>query len=329
MESNLSENIKAVTPSVRFGHVTLTAAVAAFRHELNVEMMRLFRSLPESTHTDAMVFFMQHFRTPFFPEFDYFQNYHAPAWSIIHWLDQMRPEQGFLSPEDRRHARTAHAMALFLHPLDDHLNDGQLPATHLHLLLRSQAWRRMNAALERLAVGVTGGPAIFQGFLDDYYASIGSPPAIATLDGYCAHFRRQMATWMCVPILMAVKIVPEDGFREALQTAYGNFGVAWRLLDDLQDLETDLVSGSRSAVYFGLPAEIRQLWDQNPSSENRARYGNILDVVHRGGVFETIKARIGRGLTSAASKLDAIRLAGLADELRCLAEPFANGPATA
>ena len=329
MDGNLSENTKAVTSSAGFGHVTLTAAVAAFRHELNGEMMRLFRSLPESTHTDAMVFFMQHFRTPFFPEFDYFQNYHAPAWSIIHWLDRMYSEHGSLSPEDRRHARVAHAMALFLHPLDDHLNDGQLPATHLHLLLRSQAWRRMNAALEGLAMGVTGGPLILQGFLDDYYASIGSPPAIATLDGYCAHFRRQMATWMCVPVLMAVKIMPDDDFRAVLQTAYGSFGVAWRLLDDLQDLETDMTSGSRSAVYFGLPAEIRQLWDQNPLNENRARYDKILDAVHRGGVLETIRERIGRELTSAASTLDAIRLAGLADELRCLAGPFADEPATA
>jgi len=59
--------VPSACPSVRFGQVTLTQEAALFRHAMNREMMAFFRSLPPSTHTDAVVFCMQHFRTPFFP----------------------------------------------------------------------------------------------------------------------------------------------------------------------------------------------------------------------------------------------------------------------
>ena len=59
--------------------------------------------------------------------------------------------------DDDHNAKVAHAMALFPHPLDDHLNDGQLATSHLTLLLRSQAWALMTNALKRLADGVEEG----------------------------------------------------------------------------------------------------------------------------------------------------------------------------
>ena len=250
--------VPSAEPSVRFGQVTLTEEAALFRHAMNREMMAFFRSLPPSTHADAVVFCMQHFRTPFFPAFDYFRNYPSPAWSVIHWIERHDAGRLRQAPEEGGLARTAHAMALFLHPLDDHLNDGQLPATHLHLLLRSQAWLRMHAALEQLALGVPEGAALVRGFIDAYYASIGAPPAIPTLDDYGTHFRNQMATGLIVPVLMA-KMAAGDAFAAAIETAYGAFGIAWRLLDDLQDMAADMASGSHSAIYFCLPAALQEL----------------------------------------------------------------------
>jgi hypothetical protein len=312
-------------PSVRFGQVTLTEDVAFFRHAMNREMMAFFRSLPPSTHTDAVVFCMQHFRTPFFPAFDYFRNYPAPAWSVLHWIERHDAGRLPLAPEADCLARTAHAMALFLHPLDDHLNDGQLPATHLHLLLRSQAWFRMHTALERLAIDVPEGAALVRGFIDAYYASIGSPPAIPTLDGYGTHFRNQMATGLIVPVLMA-KMRSGDAFALAIETAYGAFGIAWRLLDDLQDMAVDMASGSHSAIYFCLPAAIQKQWDQPSRRDDRARHDAILTAVKNGGIVETITVKIRTELTQAASAMDAVQMTGLAEELRCLARPFTEVP---
>jgi len=295
---------------------------------MNAEIMAFFRSLPESTHAASVVLFMQHFRTPFFPKCDYFKNYYPPSWSILHWLERMGADHDVCLRAERRYALSAHAMALFLHPLDDHLNDGQLSATHLSLLLRSQAWLRMNTALERVAEGLGRGPEIIKGLIEDYYANIGTPPARSTLDGYCRHFRKQMATWMSVPVLMAMKMKFAGDFTEALQDAYGGFGIAWRLLDDLQDIDTDMKTGCHSAIYFCLPPEIRQIWDQSLQSADVSRSKIIQSAVYNGGVWETIKGRIYAELATAAATLDEIQMTGLAEELRCLAWPLQDRPAT-
>lgn len=315
-------------PAPCFGRVNPTEAVAAFGHEMNREMMALLQSLPAAMHADAVVFFMQHFRTAFFPDFNYFRNYHTPSWSIIYWLDRMPADHGLLSSEDSRNARTAHAMALFLHPLDDHLADGQLPATHLHVLLRSQAWLRMSVALDRLTVGVAGGEKIVTGLLNEYYASIGSPPELETLDGYCHHFRKQMATGMIVPALLMAKMKCGSGFMEQLKTAYGAFGIAWRLLDDLQDLDVDMQTGSHSAIYFYLAPDIRKLWDQRPQGEDAGHCEKIRMAVYNDGAWEAIKERICIELASAASTMEAIQVTGLAEELRCMARPLMDRSAT-
>ena len=90
--------------------------------------------------------------------------------------EQQAGRQPLLTAADRSNARTAHAMALFLHLLDDHLNDGQLPASHLLLLLRSQAWWRMKTALNQMVADVATGERIVNDAFDAYYGSIGSPP---------------------------------------------------------------------------------------------------------------------------------------------------------
>jgi len=327
METSHFELTSTESISVRFGSVPLSEELTNFRHRMGAEMMAFMRSLPESTHADAVVFFMQYFQSPFFPKCDFFKIYYSPSWSIIHWLERMGSDRSPFLPIERCHALSAHAMALFLHPLDDHLNDGQLSTTHLSLLLRSQAWLRMNTALQRMAEGVAKGPEIVKGLIEDYYASIGTPPAQSTLDGYCRHFRKQMATWMSVPVLMAMKMKVAEDFSEVLQDAYGGFGIAWRLLDDLQDLDSDMKTGSHSAIYFCLPLEIRLIWDQSPQSEDVRRFKIIRSAVYNDGVWETIKRRIGTELATAASTLDEIQMTGLAEELRCLAWPFRDRPA--
>jgi len=312
-------------PAMRFGTVSLSTHELAFRHAMNQEMMDLLHSLPESMHTDAAVLLMAHFKTPFFPEFNYFQNYFAPSWSILYWLERLRPEGQSPLARVRRHALRAHAMALFLHPLDDHLHDGQLPASHLNLLLRSQAWLRMKTALEPLAAAVPDGDGIVGALIDDYYASIDAPPAAASLDGYCAHFRKQMATWMIVPKLLSAGIARDETLGRAVQAAYGAFGTAWRLLDDLQDMDTDLEGGCLSAVYYMLPPPIRPIWKRPSDGDAAGRLQAIREAIRQGGIVDALQARIARELTSAAATLASHRLEGLARELQCLAVPFAEG----
>ncbi len=308
--------------AIGFGRITLSEDLEVFRQDLNAEMLSFFRSLPESTHMDVLSFFRQHFQTPILPRFDYFNNYYAPSWSVLYWMERMLEGGDALSPKMRSAAITAHAMALFLHPLDDHLNDGQLPASHLNLLLRSQAWLRMNIALDWMTARVAGGSLIVQNFLDQYYASIGTSTTITTLDGYCSHFRKQMATWMSAPVLMAMAMALGDDFIDDLQAAYGSFGIAWRLMDDLQDLDVDIISGSHSACYFALSTDIRRLWDQSSSTGRQDSAENIKTIIQSRGVWESIVQRMHFELQSAAATMEALQMRGLAEEMRCLARPL-------
>jgi hypothetical protein len=230
----MADKIKDLLSScseIDFGAVNLSDTEKEFCSELNNEIVSLCKSLPESTQTDALLLFMRYFRIPFGQGLSFFRNYYVPAWSTIYWLIQSAPEGKGLAQEDRQNAKIAHSMAMFLHPFDDHLNDGQLPVTHLALLLRSQLWMIMNNAFSRLADGIDGGKEIVQGLIDDYYSSIRSSKDNLSLDNYCDLFRKQMATWLIVPVLMTKKMTTNEEFTDAIQTAYGSFGIAWRLLD--------------------------------------------------------------------------------------------------
>lgn len=308
-----------------FGTVPLSEGQAAFRRAWNREIVLLCRGLPASTQTDAMLLFMRHAGLSLDEEMDFFRSYYTPTWSIVYWLLHAGASGQHLTPQDVSDARSAHAMAMYLHALDDHLNDHEMPVTHLALLLRSQAWLVMHNGFARLAEGVDGGDDLVAGFLDDYYASIRGSNAEATLDGFCDLFRRQMATGMIAPVLIARKTGRDEASRGAIQQAYGSFGVAWRLLDDINDIERDLTQGAHSAVYFCLPEDMKALWDAAPAEKGDPRTGRaraICDHVMENHVVDTLRRRIREELGSAAALAARHALAGLAEEFRCLLHPL-------
>ena len=326
MDAEFTELLSSFT-AVDFGDVVLSDEEKKFCREWNHESILFCKSLPQSTQTDALLFFLKYAKTSF-EKLNLFRLYYVPAWSIIYWLIQSGADGSRINPVEIKKAKAAHYMAMFLHALDDHLCDSQVPATHLTLLLRSQAWMIMNNALSRLADGVDGGTKIVEGYLDDYYASIRSSEKIESLDRYCELFRRQMATWLIVPVLMAKKMSTGAEFAEAIRTAYGSFGVAWRLLDDINDLAADMTSGVHSAIYVCLSEDMQKRWEKN----HRANTGNeigshgqaIVNYILHNRIIERIKERIYRELVSAAAIADKHHLPGLANEFRCLLRPLAN-----
>jgi hypothetical protein len=313
---------------VDFGPVNLSREEEAFRSELNREMVSFCRSLPRSVQTEAALFLLQYLRTSFGGGLNFVNYFYTPAWSILFWLHRSCPESKKPDPKYVKDAKTGHTMAMFLHAFDDHLSDGQLPVTHLALLMRSQSWIIMNRAFERLARGVKEGPAIVRDFIDYYYSSIGTSHGTESLDSYCDLFRRQMATWLIVPVLMAKRMDRYEEFVSSVQAVYSSFGIAWRLLDDLQDIEKDMKKGTHSSLYACLPDEIRKGWDRvkdEKADEWGGHAGQVLNYVLTNGVIDTIRRRICSELESAASKADSCDMAGFADELRCLLRPLKNG----
>lgn len=309
---------------IDFGDVNIPQGEKEFCTELNNELILLCKYLPESTQTDALLFLMRYLRTPFGQELNFFRYYYVPSWSIIYWLIKSTPEDKNL---DQKVAKNAHSMAMFLHALDDHLNDNELPVTHLAMLLRSQSWMIMNDAFDKLAHRVDGGEQIVKGFIDDYYSSIRSSKEIESFESHCALFRKQMATWLIVPVLMTKMMTTDEEFTHAIQTAYGSFGIAWRLLDDIRDIETDMMKGTHSSIYICLPEDMKNLWDKVTREKidgNSDCAEVILDYLLENNVIDRVRARICSELESAASIVDSHNMTDLADEFLCLLNPLKN-----
>lgn len=327
MEDRIAD-VLSFCSRVDFGAVNLSREEEAFRGELNHEMLSFCKYLPKSMQTEAALLLVKYLRTSFSEGLNFVNYFYAPAWSILFWLIQSHSDNKKLDPKYIEGTKTGHTMAMFLHAFDDHLADGQLPVTHLALLIRSQSWMIMSRAFEGLARGVENGPAIVRELIDDYYSSIGRSDETKSLDSYCDLFKKQMATWLVVPILLARRVCVDEELARSVQSVYSSFGIAWRLLDDLQDIEKDMIKGTHSSLYTCLPGEIRKGWDRvkdEKTDGNGGWAGQVLNYVLVSGVMDKIRQRICSELDSAASRADACDMTGFADELRCLLGPLRNG----
>jgi hypothetical protein len=313
--------------SVEFGTVNLSEKEEGFLGELNREMLSLCEYLPKPMRTEAALFLVKYLHASFSDGLNFVNYFYAPSWSILFWLDRSWPKKRKLDPEFVRHAKTGHTMAMFLHAFDDHLTDRQLPVTHLALLMRSQAWTNMTRAFKGLAEGVKKGTAIVSDLIDDYYSSIGKSDEMESLDSYCKLFRKQMATCLIAPLLMARRMYAKEEYARSVQALYSSFGIAWRLLDDLQDIEKDMMRGIHSSLYTCLPGEMRKRWNrvkEEKAGGNNGSAAQVLNYVLASGMIDRIKRRICCELESAAFRADSCDMTGFADQLRCLLRPLRN-----
>lgn len=327
MEDKL-QNFLSSCSEIDFGDINLSDGEKEFYKNLNNEIILLCKSLPKSTQTDALLFFMRYSGISIGQELDFFGNYYVPSWSLIYWLTQNSFSSGGLSRGEIKNAVTAHSMAMILHSLDDHINDKEMHASHLTLLFRSQAWMIMLDALKNLSGGIDKGEKIVRDFIDEYYSGILDSKNVKNLESYCDLFKKQMATWLIVPVLMTRKMIAQPRFADAIQKAYYSFGIAWRLLDDIKDVETDMKRGAHSAIYVCLPENIRSFWENGAGEEldkGNGYFRIVLDYLQQYKITEIIKERICSELDSAASIIGRCNMPGFADELHSLSMPLKNG----
>jgi hypothetical protein len=322
---NTIEQLLSNCSEIDFGTIALSNDQEMFYDHFNRSILLLCESLPDSAQTDALFFFMEYSGLSIGQKLDFFKNYYVPSWSMIYWLGQYLPENQVSEKQDLQNAITAQAMAMILHSLDDHINDQQIPASHLTLLLRSCSWTTMMQALENLIKDLKDGRKIVDDFINNYYSGILESDNNNTLEGYCESFKNQMATWLIVPVLMAKKMTTDNEFTHAIQTAYESFGIAWRLLDDINDVETDLKKGSQSAVYLCLPDDIKKNWgkDSGEKSLHNIDFSEVIyDSILKHNIVYRLLQKICKALESAASLSDRCNMAGLANEYRCLLKPL-------
>ncbi|MDA8407513.1 MAG: hypothetical protein M0T73_11755 [Deltaproteobacteria bacterium] len=312
--------------NVDFGKNTLSKMEIAFYQQLNNEVILLCRSLPESAQADAILFLMHYSGVKFGDELDFFANYYPPIWSIVYWLTSDSFHSGKqLQDKDVKNAVTAQSMAMFLHSLDDHLTDNQIFVSPLTLQLRTEAWNSMNRALLNLSNGIPAGEITISRFINDYYSSNQDSTGLESLDRYCDLFRRQMAILMIAPSLLSMKMTGISDFTSDIETAFGCFGVAWRLLDDVRDIGEDVGTGVETSVCLCLPERIRAYWKGSlfkTRATAEAAQKTALMHIFQHNIIDDIKKRIYAELELAASIVEAHNMAGLGGEFRSLAYPF-------
>jgi hypothetical protein len=263
-DQSISSSIFSRCASIDFGSICPAPGEKEFYGRLNEAVVELVRSLPRSMQAGAMLFVMGYAGLRLGDTLDFFRNYYPPIWSCLFWLAK-EGDDNYVPPELAAQGVRAHAMAMMLHSLDDHLADGEVPVSHLALLLRSQAWRLLHESLAPLAAAVPAGGDTAAELLDDYYSGITASTQPGSLDDYCALFEKQMATGLIVPLLLARaaggQSLLRNGLEEGVRASLVRFGTAWRLLDDVRDLKDDMAAGRRTGVYWALPVEDRRIWD--------------------------------------------------------------------
>lgn len=316
-------DIYSLTNELSFGEIKLNNNEINFYKKLNQQIFALCENLPEKIQTDSMLFIMSYFRCQLGLSFEFFKNFYAPSWLIIYHITNLSNRYSNNNQQEIEKSITAQSMAMFLHSLDDHLHDKSIPVSHIVLLIRSQAWMKMNEAINFLTNNNPEYTTITKELINDYYSSIASVPDPETLDNYCNHFRKQMATWMIIPLINAKKITSDTEFIRNIKNSYESFGIAWRLLDDINDIFTDLAANTHSSVFISLPREGKKLWEQfhvlSPEDQ-KISIEKICDLLINNNIIENIVLRICTELTTAESCMNSLGLKRFADQYRSLGE---------
>ena len=312
--------------SIDFGKVLFSDEEKLFSEHMQQSIMRTIKSLPLPVQTDVMLELMRHLKLPLKRDIDFLKVFYPPTWSILYWLYITFDDGSVFSKRDLQNYRTIHSAAMLLHLIDDHLADGDLRATHRVLLLRSQLWVTMNRALSDQTKGKDGDFQTAWKYIDTFYASIGNAQGLNSLNTYCLWFKQQMGMGFIAPVLMTKKITEDVRLIKAVETLFGAFGTAWRLLDDLQDIPTDMQKSTRSSVYMCLPERIKRHWCLNrPATAAKVEHTeSIVQSIIEQKIIERLISRICQELDLASSIADSIKIQGYASELRSLAKSLKN-----
>ena len=311
--------------AIEFGTVALREEEQTYAAALHRAIMAVLQSLPTSVQTEALLALARHLKLSFAARFNFFQGFYPPAWTILVGLEHSRPQDAHLNRTEKKRLQMVHATAMLLHLLDDHLNDNELPASHLNVLIRSQLWLFMRRALDDITATDDGGRMIAERYIDTYYASVGHQEDIDSLEAYADRFAQQMAMGFIAPEIMTRRL--RGGARRvaAVKSCYAAFGRAWRLLDDVHDIQADMAAGTPSAVYFCLPAAGRSDWRAYPRTSARQQRNlgaRLMEMIQRAGIRDRLVARMCHELHTAAETAETLQMTRYAEELRWLAAPL-------
>jgi hypothetical protein len=130
---------------------------------------------------------------------------------------------------------------------------------------RSLAWQEMQAALPTdgaLAEDVRALPAV-------YLEAIHAPKPARDLQDHLDRFTRQIAIWRAAPLMLAAR--RGDRLVALVDSALTQFCIAWRLIDDIQDIDNDRATGQDNCVRLVLDTPAAASWDALRGAASQTR----------------------------------------------------------
>jgi hypothetical protein len=155
---------------INFGKIALTLPQRESLAGLNRQLIPFCQSLPPALQTGAVFAIQQHFTGFQLGNLQqFFTKFYAPSWTILGWMGD---NSGAITAAELEQAIHLQGMAYFLHMLDDHLADGQIPVSHLMLQLRTQAWMRFTQGAEQLVLSEHRRESLIYGWINRYFSGV-------------------------------------------------------------------------------------------------------------------------------------------------------------
>nr|WP_263430344.1 FAD-binding oxidoreductase [Nannocystis pusilla] len=271
----------------QFGRVELTSAEIELRGRLGESLVSVVASMPAPLRAGATAFLDAEARGR--GPAAVLRKFPPPLWSYLLLFGEA------LGAELAAEAGLGQSLALLLHLLDDHLCDGQLRCEPALLQLRTRAWSRFEGSIARLAAGLAGAEAFASLQIDRHFAAVDRARGAIELEAALVGARGEMATWLIVPGLCAWR-AGGLAARDVLVGALERLFVAWRIVDDLDDVADDARRGAVNLVLAG-------------SNGDRA-------------AADTLAARARHELACAAAEADAHGWSRLGAQFLALARPL-------
>ncbi|NEW06838.1 hypothetical protein GK047_12535 [Paenibacillus sp. SYP-B3998] len=300
--------------SIGFGNVTLCGKTAALKRSMQDALMETMHALPGALFQEAQTLLDRYAGQPG----DFYRLFYVPVWSFLHVVPatlNVHHPSAFVDS-----AVTAHALSLFLHLWDDHLSDGQLKPDVLRLHMRTLAWQRFEHHCRLLCRHAGTDELLVEQSVADYLQAVHTRPKLDGLEAYEEQFLQEVAIWFIVPRLLAAAFAAPDK-AAALTHTLERFCLAWRLVDDVQDIHLDLEEGKRTSVWFLLDETGRNRWDlcQRSIVESGhiapAQWQELTAYIQQSGSLGRILARASDYLLTAAQTARTSGWGELAQEL--------------
>lgn len=312
-QSPLLVQVHTELKSIGFGDVVVVPEIARLQRELNLILTGTLKRLPEPLAAESRSLL----NTYSGRRGDFFSLFYVPIWSFLHWT---LVNNGSVQPSLAQAAQTPHAMALFLHLWDDHLCDGQLDVDITRLQLRTVAWQSHTATCYELCEAVGLHTDLVDEHINQYLCSQQSGEPVDDLNEYCRLFSRQVGIWTAVPRILDFAIRGSEE-SDVIRRLVEHFAICWRLIDDIQDVDLDLMTGKQNAVWIQLDSEGRRRWD-----ECRARslangkldpgtWKDLYSAIRASGCLSELLSRTNAMLTTCVQMAGANEWHGWAREL--------------